>query len=295
LRQLYGIPRPADAWERDYLRQRIRGYDADVLSRLSAAGEMVWVGGGSAASTSRDEGAAAGLTAIRFVRRGSGRAWLAVHEEASEQTLGEDARAVLATLRQEGASFFDDLLAVTTLRSRALRDALRELVAAGLVTNDNVESMRLVVRWRPVVSPRHRNQQDPTRWLPADYTPSTNRPVVQRRPNVRRLPKWKPPTAEGIDPNVVRWPGRWSLVRTTGILGPERDESVLAETVARQWLDRYGVVAREWWRRERPSVSWRAVYRELKRLEFRGDVRRGYFVNGLTGAQFALLQVAELL
>jgi ATP-dependent Lhr-like helicase len=80
-----------------------------------------------------------------------------------------------------------------------------------------------------------------------------------------------------------------------GILGPERDESALAESVARQWLDRYGVVAREWWRRERPTVSWRAVYRELKRLEFRGEVRRGYFVNGLTGAQFALPQAVELL
>jgi ATP-dependent Lhr-like helicase len=85
------------------------------------------------------------------------------------------------------------------------------------------------------------------------------------------------------------------LVQTTGILGPERDESALAEGVARQWLDRYGVVAREWWRRERPTVSWRAVYRELKRLEFRGEVRRGYFVNGLTGAQFALPQAVELL
>ena len=94
---------------------------------------------------------------------------------------------------------------------------------------------------------------------------------------------------------MVRWPGRWSLVRTTGTLGPESDGGALAEVVARQWLDRYGVVAREWWRRERPAVSWRAVYRELKRLEFRGDVRRGYFVSGLTGVQFALPQAVELL
>jgi ATP-dependent Lhr-like helicase len=73
------------------------------------------------------------------------------------------------------------------------------------------------------------------------------------------------------------------------------DESALAELVARQWLDRYGVVARDWWRREKPAVSWRAIYRELKRLEFRGDVRRGYFVRGLAGAQFALPSAVELL
>src|SRR5689334_23905638 len=65
--------------------------------------------------------------------------------------------------------------------------------------------------------------------------------------------------------------------------------------IAKQWLERYGVVSREIWRRERPAIGWRAVYRELKRLEFRGDVRRGYFVNGLTGAQFALPQAVELL
>jgi ATP-dependent Lhr-like helicase len=41
--------------------------------------------------------------------------------------------------------------------------------------------------------------------------------------------------------------------------------------------------------------SWRAIYRELKRLEMRGDVRRGYFVEGLAGAQFALPEVVERL
>jgi ATP-dependent Lhr-like helicase len=49
------------------------------------------------------------------------------------------------------------------------------------------------------------------------------------------------------------------------------------------------------WRRERPAVPWRSIYRELRRLEFRGDVRRGYFVRGLSGAQFALPQAIELL
>jgi ATP-dependent Lhr-like helicase len=42
-------------------------------------------------------------------------------------------------------------------------------------------------------------------------------------------------------------------------------------------------------------VSWRAIYRELKRLEFRGEVRRGYFVKGLGGAQFAMPDAVEWL
>jgi len=74
---------------------------------------------------------------------------------------------------------------------------------------------------------------------------------------------------------------------------PADDEH--AEIVARRWLDRYGVVTSDWWRRERPPVAWRSIYRELKRLEQRGEVRRGYFVEGLAGAQFAVPAAVELL
>ena len=291
VRQLYGIARPADAWEREYLRQRVTGYDAEAITRLCATGEAVWVG--SSSSTASDENGVS-LVQLRFVRRGTGRAWLAEPVDGGP-ALSENAERLYQTLRTEGASFFDDLTRSTQLDGRATRDALKELVGAGLVTNDTMESLRHVVRWRPIVSARVRNQPDPTRWLPADFSPSTNRPVVQRRPNLRRLPKWRPPSEGRPDPGAATWPGRWSLVRTNGILGVIDDESVVAEAVARQWLDRYGVVTRDWWKRERPTVSWRAIYRELKRLEFRGDVRRGYFVRGLAGAQFALPSAVEML
>jgi ATP-dependent Lhr-like helicase len=293
IRQLYGLARPVDAWEREYLPQRVARYDAETITRLCATGEAIWVGGSRLPLS--DEESAPTLAALRFLRRGTGRAWLAETTVAPEEALHQNAHRVLEALRREGASFFDDLLGATGLGSRALRDALRELVASGLVTNDTVESFRQVARWRPILSARMRNQPDPTRWLPADWSPSANRPVVQRRPNVRRLPKWRPPTKEGGDPSASPWPGRWALVRTPGILGPESEEAARAELVARQWLDRYGVVARDWWRRERPDVPWRAIYRELKRLEFRGEVRRGYFVRGLAGAQFALPAAVEML
>src|SRR4051812_2313218 len=292
IRQLYGLPRPADAWEREYLAARVRDYDADAITRLCATGEAVWIGGGS--PTLASEESSVTLAQLRFVRRGTGRAWVPEPNDGGP-SLSENAERVYQTLRTEGASFFDDLLRATSLSGRVTRDALRELVGAGLVTNDTMESLRQVVRWRPFVSPRMRNQPDPTRWLPADFSPSANRPVVQRRPNLRRLPKWRPPSDGRPDPSAVAWPGRWALVRTSGIMGSSTDESALAEVVARQWLERYGIVAREWWKRERPAVSWRAIYRELKRLEFRGDARRGYFVRGLSGAQFALPAAIELL
>ena len=283
VRQLYGLARPAERWEREYLPVRVEQYDSHALSRVMATGEASWVGGGA-----HDAESASQLATLRFIRRGTGRVWLAAGESPP---MSESARVVHDTLAAEGASFFEDLLTATALGSRTLRDALRELAAAGLVTCDAMESLRAVVRWRPFVSPKLRDQPDPTRWLPADFV--AQRPVVQRRPNLRRLPKWRRPDKPGADAD--NWPGRWSLVRTARILGPEQDESALAELVARQWLERYGVVSRDWWRRERPPISWRAIYFELKRLEFRGEVRRGYFVRGLAGAQFADPRAVDML
>jgi ATP-dependent Lhr-like helicase len=278
VRQLYGIPRPPLAWRSDYLAARIEQADA-VLAALGATGELLWVGEPAA------DGAAGALRAIRFLRRGSERAWL---REMDTPALSERAAKVLELLRTRGASFFFELLQPSGLGGHALRDALRELVAAGMVTNDTVDALQAVARWRPMFASRRDGEPDPARWLPADFV--RQRPVVQRRVNVRRLPKWKRPDREGGD---APWPGRWSVLeRPSGPPDPA-EEADRAEIVARQWLDRYGVVARDWWKRERPAVSWRAVYRELRRLEMRGEVRRGYFVEGLAGAQFALPAAVE--
>jgi ATP-dependent Lhr-like helicase len=285
--QLYGVARPGESWERDYLPLRVEGYDADSLGRLAASGALVW-----AAEPRVDEVGSAPAQAIgriRFFERGTGRLWL--REPIPDSILGGNARAVRDVLRAQGASFTADLAAASGLGPQGVRDALRELVAAGLVTNDTVEALRDVLRWRAVFPVKRANEPDPTRWLPAGFTPSVGRPVVQRRINPRSIAKWKRPDRE----EVATWGGRWSLVHTPGVLGREADEQELAERVARQWLARYGIVSRDWWRRERPVVGWREIYHELKRLEFRGEVQRGYFVAGLAGAQFALPEAVEML
>jgi ATP-dependent Lhr-like helicase len=283
IRQLYGVSRSAEWWSREGLRARTGLPTSDVLSRLASAGELVWIGDPPAETPGSRVGA------IRVLRRGTGRAWLA---PGNTDDLTDDARAVRELLSTHGASFFDELLAASALPSRQLRDALRELVAVGIATSDSFESLRLVSRWRAMPRDLGASAPDPTRWIPTGG-PLRERPLSQRRGAVRRLPRWRRPDVEGTDPD--RWPGRWSLAHTPGILGSLQDEGTLAESIGRQWLDRYGVISREHWRRERPAIPWRSIYLELRRLELRGDVRRGYFVDGLSGVQFAKPEAVDLL
>jgi len=64
---------------------------------------------------------------------------------------------------------------------------------------------------------------------------------------------------------------------------------------ARQLLARWGIVTRESLESEAGAWSWALLYRQLVRMEMRGEVRRGYFVQGLPGAQFALPEAVEQL
>ncbi len=288
LAQLYGLARPAAGWERDYLPSRVEGYDAAELGRLAASGVLVWA---ALSSTDAAGGLVTKVGRVRFFERGSGRLWLG--PAVDESALGPDARAVRDVLKQQGASFTADVSAGTGLSTQATREALHELVAAGLVTNDTMDALRDVLRWKSPPPFKREAEPDPARWLPADFKRSDNRPVVQRRMNLRRLPKWRRP--DRPDVATGSWSGRWALVHMPGTLGPAREVQALAADIARQWLQRYGLVSRDWWKKERPAVGWREIYHELKRLEFRGDVQRGYFVAGLAGAQFALPEAVEML
>ena len=87
--------------------------------------------------------------------------------------------------------------------------------------------------------------------------------------------------------------GRWSLVER---LDPEplaADD--VADRVAGQLLDRYGVVFRELATRESFGLPWRDVVRALRRREARGLARGGRFVSGFLGEQYALAEAVEAL
>ena len=79
--------------------------------------------------------------------------------------------------------------------------------------------------------------------------------------------------------------GRWSLVAPLREPSPSPTESTHA--LALQILERYGVVTREAVLGDNVVGGFAGVYGVLKLLEERGNVRRGYFVEGLGAAQFA--------
>ncbi|HEY5087283.1 MAG TPA: hypothetical protein VII66_08015, partial [Gemmatimonadaceae bacterium] len=286
LRQLYGLSRPVSGWERDYLKSRIRDYNGGFLSEFMTSGEPVWVG----ESNGDDAASTVALSRLRFIERGTGGVWLAPADDGLDERMSDNARLVYDYIAREGASFILDLQIGISITSISLREALHELVALGVVTNDTADALRKISRWKPLTpTPKY----DPARWLPAAFVPGESR--RSGRPNLRRLPKWERPDKPSRNGVTAGWTGRWSLVRKPGVMGRAIDAEDHAGAIARAWLDRYGVVSRDWWRRERPPISWRPIYDELKRLEFRGEVRRGYFVRGLAGAQFALPDAVERL
>jgi ATP-dependent Lhr-like helicase len=100
-------------------------------------------------------------------------------------------------------------------------------------------------------------------------------PRRPRRPG-RPLMRLVPPGAEG----------RWSLVEQLAVQPPTDTERLHAQSVA--LLDRYGVLTRQAVLAEGVAGGFAALYPVLRTMEEGGKLRRGYFVDGLGGSQFAV-------
>ena len=153
-------------------------------------------------------------------------------------------------LARRGASFYREIHAAAGGGSdRTMLDALWDLVWVGEVTNDTFAPLR-ALRWKR-----------PTGGNGA-------------RPRPGRLTALGPPEAAG----------RWSLVEpATELTATER---LHAQALA--LLERYGVLTREAVASEGVDGGFAGVYPVLRALEDAGRIRRGYFVDGLGAAQFAL-------
>jgi ATP-dependent Lhr-like helicase len=166
-----------------------------------------------------------------------------------EPEISADARAVREHLAARGASFFDEIREATGLLRTRLEPALAELVASGLGTSDGFAGVRALL------------------------TPSDRRPGGPESRSRRTM-----------GPFRVEQAGRWTLCPASAASNSK--DSI--ERRARALLRRYGVVCRRLLDRESLAPTWRELLGVLRRLEARGEIRGGRFIEGLSGEQYAL-------
>ncbi len=256
IEQLSGYPIPASGVESMILPTRVADYTSSLLDELTAAGEIFWVGDGPIGESD-----------------GWVRWYIAGQQPHPARGDPEQYRSqeLLAALAERGASFFDALipsgLAVAD-RSQYV-DALWELVWAGLVTSDTFAPVRgLAGRGA------HRRLSRPTPRIHRVRLAGGGLGRATRTPRI-------------VTPTTA---GRWSLVHRSSQSASER----LASDIFAQ-LDRYGVVTRGSVLTENAEGGFGTAYRALSSLEESGQCRRGYFVEGLGAAQFALTGAVDRL
>jgi ATP-dependent Lhr-like helicase len=257
---LQGLALPADVWERDILPRRTGAYSPSWMDQLCAAGEVVWIGAGA-------------------LGRNSGRVALYFREDLA--LLGPPPyRGEIPALPQHeavrerlaaGACFFTDLLVDVALSPEEIQEALWDLAWAGVATND---------AFAPLRAPR--------------LTLARAQREHLRRGTARRSRFGAGRRRDGASAQVQ---GRWSLTEPllrafgSGAGGGPIQRRALGELL----LERYGIVTREQVLAEGIVGGFSAIYAELGQLETLGVARRGYFLEGLGGAQFALPGAVERL
>jgi len=293
--QLQGIEAPVEAWESWILPARVAGYQAALLDELCSHGEVGFgrlaVRAAPAAPAAADgedrwpeSGRRPGATPSPATPLGLFRredlAWLlaAIRAGALPELPAVGASAdVIATLREQGALFLPDLCSATGRMPIEVADALWDGIARGLVTADGFQAVRALLGGRARLGNL--------------VAPAVGGLAAGGSAAARRLPRPGRPRSR-VRPALTG--GRWSILDAGG-LPADYDPDELAEALAGQLLQRWGIVFRDLVVRELIGIGWREVLWALRRLEARGVVRGGRFVGGFTGEQFALPEAYEKL
>lgn len=273
--RLEGFPIPAAAWETDILPARVKSYFPSALDRLCSNGRITWMRHAKQKSSSGDAASKAGLlrnTPVVLMNRRSAGLWRPFTAGSADAApLSSSAQKVLEVLHSQGASFFTDIVHASGLLEVTAEQALAELAALGRVSSDNFVGLRALI------------------------TPSNKRPGFGR--NRRR--------SRGVT-RATRFDeaGRWSLIPQannedshgeklrSGWLSTDKDT---LNHIASTLLKRYGVVFRKVLERESRLPPWRELLYAYRRMEARGEIRGGRFVDGFGGEQFALPEAVGLL
>ncbi|CAM5249816.1 DEAD/DEAH box helicase OS=Streptomyces fumanus OX=67302 GN=GCM10018772_37300 PE=4 SV=1 [Streptomyces fumanus] len=228
-----------------------------MLDELTAAGEVVWAGAGSLPGKDGWISLYLADAAPLLLPPPHPLETTALHQ------------SVLDALSGGYGLFFrqiaDQVRATThpEVTDPQLADALWDLAWSGLLTNDTLAPLRSFLgSGRTAGSTAHRAKRAAPRGRYGSLTAAA-------RPASRSGP-----------PTVA---GRWSLLPARGT-----DTTVRAHALARTLLDRHGVVTRGAVSAEGVEGGFSAVYRVLSVFEESGQARRGYVVEGLGAAQFAM-------
>ena len=277
LEKLEGSAIPAAAWEKDILPARINNYSNAALDRLCSSGRIVWTRLlSSRHKTKRDEASANKTVLLRntpvtLIARENLELWQKLQPPGTAEgpRLSSIAETTLDVLLRQGASFFIDLVHQTGLLRTQVETALAELAAYGLVTSDSYAGLRALI------------------------TPESKRPGYARGKRRR--------TRTSIM-NTIDAAGRWlAILAPAGNpdhpapgAWPGTDENTLTGVVD-TLLKRYGVLFRKVLERESDLPPWRELLYTCRRMEARGEIRGGYFVEGCSGEQFARAEAIALL
>ncbi|NBE54135.1 ATP-dependent helicase [Streptomyces boluensis] len=261
IEQLQGASVPASALEKLILPSRVRDYTPALLDELTTTGEVVWAGAG--ALPGKD-----GWVSLYLADTAP---LLLPEPHPLEPTALQE--SVLTTLSGGYGLFFrqiaDQVRATThpDTTDPELADAIWELAWSGRLTNDTLAPMRaLLGSGRTAGSTAHRARRNVPRGRYGSLTAAA-------RTGTRPGSRTGPPTVAG----------RWSLLP-----GLEPDGTRRAHALARTLLDRHGVVTRGAVGAEGVEGGFSATYRVLSAFEDSGQARRGYVVEGLGAAQFAM-------
>ena len=257
---LQGVALTPKVWEADVLPRRLGAYSPSWLDELCTSGELVWVGAGA-------RGRSDGRVALYF-REDVRLAGPPPANAKLEAPTGEVHEAIRERLAA-GPSFWLDLLADLDHPAEDLHNALWDLAWSGGVTND---------AFAPLRAPR-------LRAVPAEGQAPSSRYPRSSRLGGGRFSRRRP-AATAIQ-------GRWSL--TAPLLANAPGPGARLRAQAELMLERYGIVTRETVLAEGVPGGFATLYSELGNLELLGTARRGYFVEGLGGAQFALPGAVERL
>ncbi|WP_428343256.1 ATP-dependent helicase [Mycobacterium sp.] len=256
--QLAGVPLPASAIESLVLAPRVRDYTPALLDELLASGEVMWSGAGSISGSDGWVAFHAADTAPLTLAVGSEIEFTATH------------RAVLDMLAGGGAFFFRQL-GQEGIGENELKTALWELIWAGWVTGDTFAPVRAMLSGAPGrkrSAPAHRQGR-------GKRTPRLSRYSVAHA------------QARAADPTVA---GRWSALPPA-----EPDSTTRAHHQAEVLLSRHGVLTRGAVGAEGIPGGFAMLYKVLTAFEDAGRCQRGYFVESLGGAQFAVASTVDRL